>query len=886
MATKRARAAQSGRTRNVRRVPARSARRELNARREVHKALHEAEQRFQRLLNLSSDWYWEQDENLRFTLMIGGGSERSTGVPIREHLGKTRWDFPALNLTEEDWARHRALLERHQPFRDFEIRRPDRDGREHWAAVSGEPIFDSKGRFRGYRGIGRDITESKLAELRMRESEGRFRALTELSSDWYWELDTEYRFTRIEGRNVAARDQLRGSSLLGKRRWETGLEIEGGWEAHRALLDARRPFHDLLQWRVLPDGGRNYVTISGEPFYDAAGRFAGYRGVGRIVTAQKRAEHLLRLEHAIARTLAEATDVAAALQAAMRMICESESWDCAEFWQVDEAAAVMRLAGSWVAPDQPGAARFIERSRGLELKRGVGLAGSVWASAKPLWVADVLADPRVLRKDLARETGLRGALFFPIVSAGRVLGVLDFTCRELRPPDERLREAFQVIGAQIGQFLERARAEEQMLRFRLAMDESADMIVLIDRATMRFVDVNDTVCRLLGYSREEMLRMGPQDVLPLGREELARAYDEFIADPSKLSGMKSYYRCKDGTLLPFESTRRVLRSGERWIIVAISRDTSERIAAEEALRESEARFRGLTQMSSDFFWETDDLHRFALFVPGSGAPSARPVDELLGKTPWELPSLKPDQAGWDAHKAKLEGHLPFRDFEIARPVRGGAVRYLSVSGEPRFGADGSFLGYRGVGRDVTEIALARERIVSLAYSDPLTGLANRTSLAPALEQALERARRRKTMLAGMYIDLDGFKPVNDQYGHDAGDRVLIELAARLRAHLRASDPVARLGGDEFFVVLEEPADREAVRTVAHKLLAEIARPLHPAPGREATLTASIGISLFPDDAADADALMKHADRAMYEAKQRGKSRFRFFGEPAPDAQDG
>jgi diguanylate cyclase (GGDEF)-like protein/PAS domain S-box-containing protein len=503
-----------------------------------------------------------------------------------------------------------------------------------------------------------------------------------------------------------------------------------------------------------------------------------------------------------------------------------------------------------------------------------------------MWIPDVLADPRVLRKDLALETGLRGALFLPIVHAGKVLGVLDFTCRELRPPDERLRQAFQVIGAQIGQFLERARAEEQMRRFRLAMDESADMIVLIDRATMRFVDVNDTVCRVLGYSREELLRMGPQDVLPLGRADLERAYDQFIADPSQLSGMKSYYRCKDGTLLPFESTRRVLRSGQRWIIVAISRDTSERIAAEEALRESEARFRSLTQMSSDFFWETDDVHRFTLFVPGSGAPAARPVDELLGKTPWELPSLKPDQAGWEAHKAKLEGHLPFRDFEIARPVSGGAVRYLSVSGEPRFGADGTFVGYRGVGRDVTEIALARERIVSLAYSDPLTGLANRTSLAPALEQALERARRRKAMLAGLYIDLDGFKPVNDSFGHDAGDRVLVELAGRLRSHLRASDPVARLGGDEFFVVLEEPADREALEIVAHKLLAEIARPLHPAPGHEATLTASIGISVFPDDADDADALMKHADTAMYEAKQCGKNCLRFFGAPVPSAQSG
>ena len=881
MGTKRTRAAQPGRTRGARREPGRSARRELNARREAEKTLLQAEERFKSLLKLSSDWYWEQDESFRFTVMIGGASERHTGLPMREHIGRTRWDFPALNITEAEWAKHRALLARHEPFRDFEIRRPDRDGKPHWASVSGEPMFDAEGRFRGYCGIGREITGRKLAEIRQREGEERFRALTALSSDWYWEQDAEHRFTRVEGRGVAEGDALRGWSLIGKRRWETGIEIEGGWEAHRALLEAHKPFRDVVMWRTLPDGSCNYVSVSGEPILHADGHFAGYRGIGRIITARKRAERLLRLEHAVARRLAEAATVSEGMQDTMRAICETENWDCAEFWKVDDSAGVMRLAEHWISPGEPGAARFVERSKGVEFKRGVGLAGSVWASAEPLWIPDVLADPRILRKDLARETGLRGALFFPIVHGGKVLGVLDFTCRELRPPDERLQLALQVIGAQIGQFLERVKAEDQMRRFRLAMDESADMIVLIDRASMRFVDVNVTACRLLGYSREEMLAMGPQDVLPVDREELERSYDAFIADPSTQTGMKSNYRCRDGTLLPFESTRRVLRSGSSWIIAAISRDIRERLAADEALRESEARFRSLTQMSSDFFWETDDLHRFTLLVQGSGASPTRPEDELLGKTPWELPSLKPDAAGWEAHRAKLEGHLPFRDFEIARPAPDGVLRYISVSGEPRFGADGSFLGYRGVGRDITDIALARERIASLAYSDPLTGLANRTSLAPALEQAIERARRRKSRLAAMFVDLDGFKPVNDTFGHDAGDRLLVELAGRLRSHLRASDLVARLGGDEFFVVLEEISENKALETVARKLLVEIARPFSPAPGHQAALTASIGVSFFPDDAGDAETLMKHADVAMYDAKQCGRNCFRFFGAPGP-----
>jgi diguanylate cyclase (GGDEF)-like protein len=211
------------------------------------------------------------------------------------------------------------------------------------------------------------------------------------------------------------------------------------------------------------------------------------------------------------------------------------------------------------------------------------------------------------------------------------------------------------------------------------------------------------------------------------------------------------------------------------------------------------------------------------------------------------------------------------------------VRVLSISGDPRFGPEGAFVGYRGVGRDVTEIALARERIASLAYSDPLTGLANRTSLMPALDQAVQRARRRNAKLAVVFLDLDGFKQINDQHGHDAGDALLIELAARLRDNLRASDLIARLGGDEFLVVLEEVQDTEPVEIVAKKLLTETVRP-YTLPGAQASVTASIGISIFPDDAADATALMKHADIAMYAAKQAGKNTCRFYSS-GPAAND-
>jgi diguanylate cyclase (GGDEF)-like protein len=135
----------------------------------------------------------------------------------------------------------------------------------------------------------------------------------------------------------------------------------------------------------------------------------------------------------------------------------------------------------------------------------------------------------------------------------------------------------------------------------------------------------------------------------------------------------------------------------------------------------------------------------------------------------------------------------------------------------------------------------------------------------------------------VFLDLDGFKEINDDYGHDAGDTLLIELAGRLRDNLRSSDLIARLGGDEFLVVLEEVHEPAPVEIVANKLLAETVRP-YSLPGAQVSVTASIGISIFPDDAADASALMKHADMAMYAAKQAGKSCVRFYSS-APAAND-
>src|SRR5581483_4535620 len=489
-----------------------------------------------------------------------------------------------------------------------------------------------------------------------------------------------------------------------KRRWDFDSVnmTDEDWAAHIALLDARKPFRDLELCKLDDFGKRVWLSVSGEPVFDAAGAFKGYRGVGKDITERKRAEQMQALEHKINRCLAEADSASAALKAAIREVCEAEGWACGRYLRVDDQAGGLRFWESWSVPG-PEIERYIADSRQMTYGRGVGLVGEVWQLGTPLWVADITRDARVARKTLAREAGMRGAFVVPVTSAGKTIGVLIFQSRDIRQPDQRLLEAMRVIGSQIGQFVQRKRgeeelrrfragmdasedmiwlvdpvdmsildvndtacrklgyrreellsmhpediicvsreelsaaygrliaggeggtvdgwdrrkdgslfpvevfrravesegshvivsvarditerraAEEELRRFRLAMDKSADMIVLVDRATMRFVDVNETACRLLGYTRDELLGMGPHDVLPATRDELEKSYDQLIARPSEQpgvipAGMKSHYRCKDGSLLPFESTRHVLRSGDTHIIAAVSRDIRERLA--------------------------------------------------------------------------------------------------------------------------------------------------------------------------------------------------------------------------------------------------------------------------------------------------------------------
>lgn len=181
----------------------------------------------------------------------------------------------------------------------------------------------------------------------------------------------------------------------------------------------------------------------------------------------------------------------------------------------------------------------------------------------------------------------------------------------------------------------------------------------------------------------------------------------------------------------------------------------------------------------------------------------------------------------------------------------------------------------GIVRDITERKQTEERIERMAHHDFLTGLANRALFRDRLEHAIAQAARQGTRLAVLYLDLDGFKQVNDAIGHEGGDRLLCDVAARIQRIVRAADSVARIGGDEFTCVLGSLRARTDAERVARQIIQAIAEPF-AIDHQSWTVGASIGIAAYPDDARDYESLVKAADAAMYQSKRKGKGTFTFF----------
>ncbi|HVG03774.1 MAG TPA: PAS domain-containing protein, partial [Burkholderiaceae bacterium] len=258
--------------------------RDVTEREQTLAALRESEERFRALTTLVTEWYWETDREHKVTRLSGaaGYEARARKLICGRRLSEIEGLDPSMTV---NWDQLNRDIAERRAFKQLKLKlHPRHLGRDMYFEVSGHAVFE-RGEFIGYRGLAWDVTERESLIAKIKDNEARFRALTELSSDWYWEMDEQLRFTRLQ-RGERDTINLEDDEIIGKHRWELPGELirPSSWDEHRAALLARKPFRDVLFRRWMPDGSFVYNVTSGDPVFDRDGKFTGYRGIGKNIT--------------------------------------------------------------------------------------------------------------------------------------------------------------------------------------------------------------------------------------------------------------------------------------------------------------------------------------------------------------------------------------------------------------------------------------------------------------------------------------------------------------------------------------------------------------------------------------------------------------------------
>lgn len=325
---------------------------------------------------------------------------------------------------------------------------------------------------------------------------------------------------------------------------------------------------------------------------------------------------------------------------------------------------------------------------------------------------------------------------------------------------------------------------------------------------------------------------------------------------------------RSGRVLERNTTPRLTRGRPTGRVYAF-RDITERLAAETQMQLGAKVF----ENSLDAIFITDAQHQVLLCNPMAGQLTQRPTESLQRANAWDLffSHQEPDLARHINDRLNRTGYWEGEAWH--RRPNGSAVA-LQVSWVQLKDPAGHISHTVVFAKDLTEKLAAQQRIEQLAYTDPLTGLPNRLMLTERVTYALQLAQRNQVGFAVLFLDLDRFKHINDSLGHMLGDRVLIEVANRLKGCLRQTDTLCRLGGDEFVIHLHE-ADAQAAELTARRIQKALDTPVQ-LESMNFSLSCSMGIALYPTDGQTLDELIQHADTAMYRVKERSKGSFRFY----------
>ncbi|WP_051348393.1 sensor domain-containing diguanylate cyclase [Peribacillus kribbensis] len=417
-------------------------------------------------------------------------------------------------------------------------------------------------------------------------------------------------------------------------------------------------------------------------------------------------------------------------------------------------------------------------------------------------------------------------------------------------------------------------SEQQM---RILIDLIPELILLKD-GIGRWILTNQLVLDLYGLGGRDYIGktdMELADMSPQHKESFDYNVetDELAWERRTELKIEKNILGQDGVMKVWEVIKTPIfdKNGRRHRMVIVSRDVTERKKAEKALQLSEKKYRLIADHMNDLIAMIDKDGNMRYGSPslerGLGRCGTFNIFKIVHAE--DLPSvLKTLKRMISEQKNEAKAELRFRHMD-------GRYIWFEISFSCVQEVDGVMNHFIMAARDISERKCYEHHLEFLAYHDPLTGTHNRRWFMEKIPHEITVAKRNKTQMAFMYLDVDNFKQINDSWGHEVGDEILIQLIERIKTALRAVDTITRMGGDEFVIVIPDLKSQEEAFTVANQLCTLLQQPWL-VKDQEILTTSSIGVAMYPNHGKTLQLLLKHADQALYRAKTKGRNQVHFF----------
>jgi len=521
---------------------------------------------------------------------------------------------------------------------------------------------------------------------------------------------------------------------------------------------------------------------------------------------------------------------------------------------------------------------------GLEIGPATGSCGTAAYTGKRVIVEDIATHPFwTPYRDLAAQANLAACWSQPILSStGNVLGTFAIYYRTSRVPDAvdmaLIEQSASLACIAIEKDAEAQKLRDSESRYRTLVEWLPDPVLVHRMGVILYV--NPAAVRTFGaHNESELVGKHTQDLIhPDFRDQQAARMRAIISRTPIAPMAESRFLRLDGSAFDVEVQGTSIQFEGAPAIHVVLRDITQRKQAKDRLKLAASVFTHAREGIAITDAETLIVDVNATFTSITGYSR----DEVMGTQPGMFRLGPHSQTYFDAMWQGLKemGHW---SGEIWSRRKNGEPYAELITISAVTDAAGVLQNYVVMFVDITPMKTYQQQLETMAHFDVLTQLPNRLLLADRLQQAMNQSQRRKQSLAVVFLDLDGFKSVNDQYGHSVGDELLVSVAHRMKGALREGDTLARLGGDEFVAVLVDLARVEDAEPVLQRLLQAASDPttvgdtaLH--------VSASMGIAVYPRDGTHPDLLLRRADQSMYRAKEAGRNRFQFFDGEQESAQ--